>query len=114
MTKLPKGSLKVIHVNRKAIGENEERARATMGTPRRLVPTFTIWSLKGKKTVKHEAFGFRVIGEVRGAYDITRFPPGYQYGTPDVRVWLETTDAVELADEPGELNQPEQAAPTQD
>ena len=108
MTKLPKGSLKVIHINRRAISENEERSRATVGTPRRLVPPVTVWSVKGKKTVKAEGFGVCINGEVRLSYDINRFPPGHLYGTPDVRVWLETEDAVELADEPGELNQPKQ------
>lgn len=100
MKRLPKGPLKVIHINRKAIGENETRARATLGgEPRRLVPVVSVWTKLGKI----EGFGVRIKGEVRLRYEITRFPQSYEFGTPDVRCWIETTDAVDVEETVGEL-----------
>lgn len=101
MKRIPKGPLKVIHVNRKAIGENETRSRAVLGgEPRRLVPVVTVWTPLGKV----DGFAIRIKGEVRLNYDVTRFTPGFEYGSPDVRCWIETHDAVEIAEKAGEFN----------
>ena len=100
MTKLPKGPLKVIHINRRAIGENETRSRATLTEPRRLIPPISVWTKAGKV----EGFGLRVKGEVRLRYDVMRFTPGFEFGTPDIRVWIETESAVEIADKAGEFD----------
>lgn len=109
MRKLPKGPLKVIHVNRRAIGENETRVRSTLGgMPRRLVPPITISTALGKT----EAFSVRIKGETRLRYDITRFPLKTDYGTADVRCWIETNDAIDYADTPDEMADPtEDTAP---
>jgi len=103
MTKLPKGPLKVIHINRRAVSENETRARVSVPGPHH---TFVPPIIVRTKTGRVEGFGLRLKGEVRLCYDLTRFTPGYEYGTPDVRVWIETNDAIEVADRVGEFDAP--------
>lgn len=106
MIRIPKGTLKVIRTDDRATSENEYRVRASQGEPRRLVPIVEVnYTNTAGKHLTAFGYGLNIKGVARLRYNTTRFPLGSQYGKATVRVWLETTDAVDVAETLGELEQ---------